>query len=230
MPRFRRATSTWVYVLILALAGLWIGLHVSGTDITDIQNINLFHNLGVDVSTQKNVFGSWGEHLGIGSGWRPELEDRYASRPHLPSIVPLENGDEDLASDESAASGVNPDVMFEETRLKLSDTVFPVLDKSDSWSNENNKAIRDLFRCIELGNCVENQDKGVPCCFFSCKEIYRRPPTVVILGSYHFRGALTGWVGGEDMWSVLLSGIVRCLDIVLTHVCVIDRSRSTVRK
>ncbi|EIM87562.1 uncharacterized protein STEHIDRAFT_96739 [Stereum hirsutum FP-91666 SS1] len=71
--------------------------------------------------------------------------------------------------------------MLEETRLKLSDTVFPELDKSDSWSNENNKAIRDLFRCIESGNCVENQEK------------------VVILGSFHFRGALTGWVGGEDI-------------------------------
>lgn len=171
MPRFRRATSIcWVYVPILAFAGLLIGLHVSGTDITDIQNINLFHNLGVDASTPKNVFASWGEHLGIGSGWRPELADRYASRPHLPSIVPLENGDEDLASDESAASGVNADVMFEETRLKLSDTVFPELDKTDSWSNENNKAIRDLFRCIELGNCVENQEKGAPCFSFFVKK------------------------------------------------------------
>ncbi|KZP33614.1 glycosyltransferase family 18 protein [Athelia psychrophila] len=43
--------------------------------------------------------------------------------------------------------------------------------------------IRSLFRCIELDNCLPNQNK------------------VVILDSYHFLGAWSGWNSGEDMWA-----------------------------
>jgi len=65
---------------------------------------------------------------------------------------------------------------------------FPYTDKrrADGWPHweaENHKALKSLLACTLQENCKPNQDK------------------VVILASYHFRGGLVGWVGGEDIWA-----------------------------
>lgn len=65
--------------------------------------------------------------------------------------------------------------------------------------------IKDLFRCLE-DDCAVNQDKGASGSSQSHYRISADKKTtlssVVILGSYHFRGALAGWTGGEDLWCV----------------------------
>ena len=83
---------------------------------------------------------------------------------------------------------------------KLSQTFFPVSDpeKTDSWIGENHKMLQALFRCMELSNCRRNQNKGVFCVLIQL--VLCLPLSVVLLSSYHFRGAFWGWVGGEDVW------------------------------
>ncbi|KAJ7153966.1 hypothetical protein C8R43DRAFT_1186860 [Mycena crocata] len=48
---------------------------------------------------------------------------------------------------------------------------------------ENRKTMEVLFYCMESSSCGQNQTK------------------IVILGSFHFRGAFEGWDGGEDIWA-----------------------------
>ncbi|KAF7313104.1 hypothetical protein MKEN_00996300 [Mycena kentingensis (nom. inval.)] len=51
------------------------------------------------------------------------------------------------------------------------------------WTLRNEKAMQKLFSCLETLTCAQNQSK------------------VILLASYHFRGALSGWDGGEDLWA-----------------------------
>lgn len=45
---------------------------------------------------------------------------------------------------------------------RLSQILFPVSEpeKNNSWVGENHKALRALFRCMELSNCEPQQKKG----------------------------------------------------------------------
>ncbi|KAF8344118.1 uncharacterized protein EI90DRAFT_46056 [Cantharellus anzutake] len=51
------------------------------------------------------------------------------------------------------------------------------------YIEDNHASLASLMTCLELSNCKPNQDK------------------VVILQWFHFRGALVGWVMGENIWT-----------------------------
>lgn len=141
MRRFRRSTFIlWAYITILSLTCLYIGLRASGAHI----------------SHPERVLSRW-------RGWHTQLEDRYVSTP-LPFYPVLGPDDGELRSTPLLPSAIELDNpsrhALAEPTMRLSDAVFPELQSTDSWTNENNKALRDLFRCIEAGNCVKNQDKG----------------------------------------------------------------------
>ncbi|KAF7303981.1 hypothetical protein MIND_00629100 [Mycena indigotica] len=72
-----------------------------------------------------------------------------------------------------------------ESRASFAHYLFPVNDPehADIWELENRRTVQALFTCLEESNCAENQTK------------------VVLLDSFHFRGALLGWDGGEDLWA-----------------------------
>lgn len=99
----------------------------------------------------------------------------------------------------------------------LKDTLFPIHNPSRNegnvWIDENHRQLRALFTCIELDNCGPNQAKGtsplVVFVFFFFQSLASPPPSprlnfcssvVVILHSFHFKGGLWGWTGGEDIW------------------------------
>lgn len=128
-------------------------MRVLNSDTSALHNINVFHNPYMDYSSQNGSLSS-DEHLAF--------KNRYASRPPLCSVSGLENEETELVLDELPVMGVELSIMVEESRLKLSDAVFPELDQSGSWSNENSRALTALFRCIEAGNCARNQEKGTP--------------------------------------------------------------------
>ncbi|KAJ6453778.1 hypothetical protein C8R45DRAFT_1112330 [Mycena sanguinolenta] len=67
----------------------------------------------------------------------------------------------------------------------LSELFFPADAAGDdhSWMAENDRTIACIFRCVERGNCGQNQTK------------------VVILFSDPFRGVLRGDNGGEAVWA-----------------------------
>lgn len=48
---------------------------------------------------------------------------------------------------------------LEPKQFRLSSSLFPSSEKSDVWTSENNRMIRELFRCLE-DDCRVNQDKG----------------------------------------------------------------------
>ncbi|KAJ6575597.1 hypothetical protein DFH09DRAFT_981160 [Mycena vulgaris] len=68
---------------------------------------------------------------------------------------------------------------------KISQYVLPVSKPSRerSWTTENQKTVQAIFSCLDTSSCGQNQTK------------------VVLLASFHFRGALEGWDGGEDVWA-----------------------------
>ncbi|KAF7323838.1 hypothetical protein MKEN_00605100 [Mycena kentingensis (nom. inval.)] len=89
----------------------------------------------------------------------------------------------------SMASHVPVDVAepshSKETYGKAAPYLFPVNDPEHThpWTLHNQGAMQSLFACLESVNCAQNQTK------------------VILLASYHFRGALSGWDGGEDLWA-----------------------------
>ncbi|KAF7294174.1 hypothetical protein HMN09_01145800 [Mycena chlorophos] len=70
-------------------------------------------------------------------------------------------------------------------KARVAQYLFPVgdPDSADISALENQKTMQALFTCLAEDNCAQNQTN------------------VVLLGSYHFRGALLGWDGGEDLWA-----------------------------
>ncbi|KAF9017855.1 hypothetical protein BDZ89DRAFT_1021850 [Hymenopellis radicata] len=67
------------------------------------------------------------------------------------------------------------------------DIIAPALypDQKFGWITKNQEATQALFRCIERGNCAQNQTK------------------VVILAHYHFRTGLQGgYISGEVVWAM----------------------------
>ncbi|KZP09351.1 glycosyltransferase family 18 protein [Athelia psychrophila] len=76
----------------------------------------------------------------------------------------------------------------------------------DSYVGETNKALRELLRCMEFASCGPNQQK------------------VVILQSAHFRFALAGWVGGEQMWARSTVHALRELGYTFLYASSLDRA------
>ncbi|KAI0317949.1 hypothetical protein OF83DRAFT_84019 [Amylostereum chailletii] len=74
------------------------------------------------------------------------------------------------------------------SKYNISELWFPVtethrLDGHPRWEAENNAALSSLLICMQKNDCEPNQDK------------------VVILSSFHFKGAVNGWTAGEDVWA-----------------------------
>ncbi|KAI0037152.1 hypothetical protein K488DRAFT_75486 [Vararia minispora EC-137] len=63
--------------------------------------------------------------------------------------------------------------------------------------------------CMFEGTCKKNQN--AQCTF-----------TVVILASYHFRGALAGWVGGEDVWCLIRNQMQSLKSLGYTYLFAFD--------
>ncbi|KAJ7611389.1 hypothetical protein DFH06DRAFT_1373655 [Mycena polygramma] len=80
----------------------------------------------------------------------------------------------------TASSSVDLDLS-----LPLSRLLFPAapVEKDHSWMAENERTMTLLFRCVEQGNCGQNQTK------------------VVILAAGPFRRLLSGENGGEAIWA-----------------------------
>lgn len=87
------------------------------------------------------------------------------------------------------------------------DVVAPPLytEHAFTWITENQKTTKALFRCIERGNCAQNQTKGEgdPRGAAVSKLTRPSPSLVVITTSWHFRWALEGgYFGGEAIWAL----------------------------
>ncbi|KAJ6464642.1 hypothetical protein C8R47DRAFT_69246 [Mycena vitilis] len=77
--------------------------------------------------------------------------------------------------------------LFESPAATVGDTLGPTIypDQQYRWITENQKATHDLFRCIERGDCAQNQTK------------------VVLIWSYDYIRPLEGgYIGGEAIWAL----------------------------
>lgn len=85
----------------------------------------------------------------------------YVEDTPLPTPVPvLPKVQEPLAARSPPECEVKPLELPKPKQSRLSDSLFPLSEKhSESWASENNRMIRDLFRCLE-DDCAVNQDKS----------------------------------------------------------------------
>lgn len=80
--------------------------------------------------------------------------------PKPTAVAVLPNVQEHLAARAPPECEVKPLELSKPKHFRLSDSLFPLSEKnSESWASENNRMIKDLFRCLE-DDCAVNQDKG----------------------------------------------------------------------
>ena len=122
----------------------------------------------------------------------------------------------DPPSDEATTDLPQPSVtvpthISEERSSALRNILFPRRDKHEDLHHDflfvevNHVTLSSLMLCLELSNCKPNQDKGevAPIMRPRFVSVADGICSVVLLQWFHFRGALTGWVMGEDIWFVL---------------------------
>lgn len=86
------------------------------------------------------------------------VEDTPAPTPAPVAVLPKVQ--EHLAARTPPECEVKPFELAKPKHFRLSDSLFPNAEKnSESWASENNRMIKDLFRCLE-DDCAVNQDKG----------------------------------------------------------------------